>query len=277
MERTTVEEIVIKPETGLGLLDLRDAFRYRELLYFLVWRDIKVRYKQSVLGVAWVILKPLVTMVIFTVLFGRIAGFPSDGVPYAVFVMSGLIPWIFFSATLTASTGSIVGGGGLVSKVYFPRIIIPAGAVLSQVVDLLISFLLLLGMMAVYSVMPGWGILWTPFLFVFAGIAAIGPGMFFSALYVKYRDVGHVMPFMVQVWMYVTPVIYPASFIPERYRWVMYINPMSGVVEAFRASLLPGRAADLPLIFSSMAISAAMLAAGFLYFKSVERTFADNI
>jgi len=271
------KEILISPRERVGVEDLKDVVRYHELLFFLTWRDIKVRYKQSVLGVAWVLLKPLATMAIFTVIFGRIAKLPSDGAPYPVFVLAGLVPWSFFASALGDSTMSVVSGGRLISKVYFPRIIVPMGAALSQMVDLVISFALLLIVMAAYGVHPGMKAAWVPLLFIFTTVAALGPGLLFSALFVKYRDVGHLIPFVVQIWMYVTPVIYPAGFVPEGYRWVLYLNPMTGVVETFRACLLPGKPFDLGLILASGCVSVTMFAVGAYYFRRVERGFADVI
>jgi len=277
MAEDSAKYLTIKPFTTRGLFDLSEVLRYRELLYFFVWRDIKVRYKQSVLGVAWVVLKPVVAMAIFTVIFGRIARFPSDGVPYAVFVLAGIIPWNFFSSSVTGASNSIVGGGGLLNKVYFPRLIAPFSATLTPLVDAAIPLVLLFGMAVYYGITPGPAVLWTPLIFILAALTALGPGMLFAALYVKYRDVGHILPFVVQVWMYVTPVIFPADFIPPAYRWALYLNPMSGVVEAFRACLFPGKVADPALILSSVAISAVMFLVGLYYFRSVERSFADNI
>ncbi len=277
MERQAVPETVIDPRTALDFFDFREVLGFRGLLYFLVWRDVKVRYKQSVLGIAWVLLKPLATMAIFTVIFGRIAKFPSEGAPYSVFVLTGLIPWSYFSSTLLGSASSIVGGGGLISKVYFPRLIAPVAAALSQMVDALISFLFLLALMLIYGITPGAGLLLVPLLFIYAAVTALGPGMLFAALYVKYRDVGHLVPFVAQVWMYLTPVIYPPSFIPGRYGWLLYLNPMSGVVEAFRAALLPDKTADPMLLASSLVVSGILFLAGLLYFRAVERSFADNI
>lgn len=272
-----VNEIVIEPRKGFDAIDLKEIFRFRELFFFLALRDIKVRYKQSLLGVAWVVLRPLITMAIFSVIFGRLAGLPSDGAPYPIFVLLGLIPWGFFSGTLSTSSASIVAGSNLISKVYFPRVIVPMGSALSQMVDVLVSLVLLVIVMLFYGIMPGTAVLTLPLLLVFIAITALGPGLFLSALNVKYRDVGHIVPFFVQVWMYVTPVIYPPSFIPERYRWLLYINPMTGAVEVFRAAFLPAKTVDLQLLGVSAAISVAMFIFGLYYFRSVERTFADNI
>jgi len=272
-----VNEIIIEPRKGFDAIDLKEIFRFRELFFFLAWRDIKVRYKQSLLGVAWVVLRPLITMAIFSVIFGKLAGLPSDGAPYPIFVLLGLIPWGFFSGTLSTASASVVAGGNLISKVYFPRVIVPLGSALSQMVDMLISLALLVIVMLFYGITPGAATLALPLLLAFIAVAALGPGLFLSALNVKYRDVGHIVPFFVQVWMYVTPVIYPPSFIPERYRWLLYINPMTGAVEAFRAAFLTAKTVDLHLLAFSAAISIAMFIFGLYYFRSVERTFADNI
>jgi len=270
-------EILIAPQKVSITRNLTEVLRFRELLFFLVWRDIKVRYKQSVLGFAWVVFKPLLTMIVFTVIFGRVAKFPSDGVPYPIFVLMGIIPWGFFSSTLNSSTNSVVSGSNLISKVYFPRIIVPIGTSLSLMVDVLVSFVLLLVMMAIYGIMPGAGVVFLPLLFVLVAVTALGPGMLFSAMYVKYRDVGYAIPVLAQIWMYVTPVIYPAGFIPERFRWLLYFNPMTGVIEAFRGCLLPGKQVDMTLLAGSCAISAVMFIAGYYYFNLMERSFADNI
>ncbi|MBI5189387.1 MAG: ABC transporter permease [Nitrospirae bacterium] len=271
------QEIVIGPRRPGVSLGLSDVFRYRELLFFLVWRDLKVRYKQSLLGVGWVLLRPLISMTIFSAVFGRLARLPSEGAPYPVFVLLGLIPWGYFSGTFSGSTGSIVAGGNLISKVYFPRVIVPLGGSLSNLVDVLITMPMLMMVMLYYGVIPGASALLAPVMLVFVAVTALGPGLMLSALNVKYRDVGHLVPFFVQVWMYVTPVIYPASFVPERYRWMLYINPMTGVVEAFRAAFLPGKPLDAGLLAVSAAVSLVMFLLGLYYFKSVERTFADNI
>jgi lipopolysaccharide transport system permease protein len=272
-----LNEIVIDPRTSNGIADLREILSFRGLLYFLVLRDIKVRYKQSLLGIAWVVLKPLAAIAIFTIIFGKVARFPSDGAPYPIFVLIGLIPWNFFSSVMTNSTNSIVNGSNLVSKVYFPRILVPVGASLSLMVDVLVSFALLLFMMAFYGMAPGAAIAWAPLLLIFAVITALGPGLLFSALYVKYRDVGHIIPFLLQIWLYATPVVYPADFIPAKYNWLLYVNPMAGVVEAFRACIIPDKPFNLMLIAASVFTSIFMFAIGFYYFRRVEKTFADII
>lgn len=272
-----LQETVIAPKRSRVSLDLAEVYRFRELLFFLVWRDIKVRYKQSLLCVGWVLIRPLVSMLIFSFIFGRLARLPSEGVPYPVFVLLGLIPWGYFSGTFTDSTGSVVAGGNLISKVYFPRIIVPVSGSLSQLVDVFISMFLLVGVMLYYGVTPGASALLSPVLLVFVALTALGPGMILSALNVKYRDVRHLVPFLVQVWMYLTPVLYPASFVPEKYRWLMYLNPMTGVTESFRAAFLPGKQLDAAMLGVSASVSALMFVAGLYYFKSVERTFADNI
>jgi lipopolysaccharide transport system permease protein len=255
-------ETVIIRRKGWIPIDFRELWVFRELLFFLSWRDIKVKYKQSLLGIAWVILRPVVGMVIFSILFGRIAKFPSEGVPYPIFVFIGLLPWTYFSTSLTASTTSLVSGANLVSKIYFPRIMIPMSANLSNMLDFFISLTVLIIMMIYYKIIPQTGIILAP-IFIFAiFITALGPGMLFSALNVRYRDVGYVVPFIVQIWMFLTPVIYPVSFIPEKYRLLMYLNPMSGLIESFRASVLGHMELNMN---------------GLFYFKKVEQTFADVI
>lgn len=270
-------EITIRPRNGLDISVLREVYSFRELLYSLVLRDIKVRYKQTVLGVAWVLFKPLFTMAVFTFIFGRLAKFPSDGVPYPVFVMTGLIPWNYFSGALSASSYSMLTERHLISKIYFPRIISPLAASVSHAIDVFISFLLLLVLMGMYGVFPSTGIVFVPLLFLAAFVAAIGPGLLFSALMVRYRDVGQIVPFLTQVWMYATPVIYPVAFIPEKYRWLLYLNPVCGVVEGFRACLLPGKSVDMAAIGASVLVSTVMFIVGFYYYIRVERSFADVI
>ncbi len=270
-------EIVIKPQRGWVPLNLGELWEFRGLLYFLTWRDVKVKYKQSVLGVAWVIFRPLITMAIFSLLFGRLGKFPSEGVPYPIFVFLGLLPWTFFSASLTETTMSLVTSTNLISKIYFPRIIIPVSAGLANLLDFVVSMSMLLIMMFYYKVVPQPGILLAPALVLAIFVAMLGPGLLFSAVNVRYRDVKYIIPFLVQIWMFVTPVIYPVSFVPEKYRLLMYLNPVAGPIEAFRAAVLGHTAINATGLFISMAVSVALFFAGLLYFRRVERTFADVI
>lgn len=267
---------VIESPKGWRMLDWRELWAYRELLWVLTMRDIKVRYKQTVLGAAWAIIRPVLTMLIFSVVFGQLAKMPSDGFPYPVFVYAGLLPWTFFAASIGASGQSLVGSAHLVSKVYFPRLIIPLSSVGAGLVDLLISTAILLLMMLWYGV--GWSVnlLAAPLLLLAVVFTALGVGTLLSALTVAYRDFTHVTPFLVQIWMYVTPVVFPVSLVPERWQWLMYLNPMTGLVEGFRSAFL-GKPFDLTGLGISFAIAAAFFIIGVAYFEKVERRFADII
>jgi len=268
--------VVIEPRTGWHMLDWRELWAYRELLWALTTRDIRVRYRQTVLGAAWAIIRPVLTMVIFSVVFGHLAKMPSDGFPYPVFVYAGLLPWIFFAASIGSSGQSLVGSASLVSKVYFPRLIIPLTSVGAGLVDFLISAGVLLLMMVWYGVGWSWQLLAAPLLLVALVVAAVGTGTLLSALTVAYRDFTHITPFLVQVWMYATPVIFPVSLVPERWQWVLYLNPMTGLVEGFRSAFL-GKPFDLTGIGVSLVIAVAILVVGVAYFEKVERRFADII
>jgi lipopolysaccharide transport system permease protein len=267
---------VIEPIRGWHALDLRELWAYRELLLVLTMRDIKVRYKQTVLGAAWAILQPFATMVVFTIFFGHLANMPSDGYPYPVFVYSALVPWTFFANAITSSSNSLVGSAHLVTKVYFPRLIIPLSAVGVGIVDFAVASSILLAMMLFYGV--GWSLnlLMAPVLLLAIMFAALGAGTCLSALTVSYRDFRYVVPFMVQLWMFVTPVVYPASLVPTQWRWLFYLNPMSGLIEGFRSVFLAK-----PFDFFGLAISAGvaigLLLVGVAYFGRVERRFADII
>lgn len=267
---------VIEPTQGWRMLDWRELWAYRELLWVLAMRDVKVRYKQAVLGAAWAVIRPFTTMVIFSVVFGALAKIPSDGYPYPVFVFAGLLPWTFFSSAISASGQSLVGSSHLVSKVYFPRLIIPLASVGGGLVDLLISTGILLLMMLWYGVAWSWGLLAAPLLLLAVVFTALGVGTLLSALTVAYRDFTHLTPFLVQVWMYVTPVIFPVSIVPRQWQWLLYLNPMTGLVEGFRAAFL-GKRFDMLGLFISFAIALAVFAWGVAYFEKVERRFADII
>lgn len=273
--------IVIEPRRGLAALKLGDVWAYRELLYFLVWRDVKVRYKQTVLGVLWVVLQPLASMAIFTVLFGILLKVPSGDAPYPVFAYAGLLPWGYFSAALSRSSGSVVGSAHLISKVYFPRLIVPLAGVMAGLVDFAISFVMLLIVMLCFGLTPTVGIVLVPVFVLLAMITALGFGLWLSALHVRYRDIGYLVPFLVQIWMYLTPVVYGSSIVPERYRFLLSLNPMTGVVEGFRWALLGQSFGDgqfsLPLFAISVAISLGVLVSGAFYFRTTERDFADVI
>ena len=268
---------VITPRRGWGSLGLRELWEYRELLYFLTWRDIMVRYRQTFLGVAWAILQPLLTMLVFSIFFGRLARVPSDGVPYPLFALTALVPWTFFSYGLTQSANSVVANQQLVSKVYFPRLAIPVATVFSGVVDVVLAFLLLLAMMAWYGVAPSPRAVWLPAFVLLALVAALGVGLWLSALNVLYRDVRYLVPFLTQFWLFATPIAYPSSMLGEPWRTVYGLNPMTGVVEGFRWALLGTSVAPGPMLAVSSAAAVAILVGGALYFRRMERTFADVI
>jgi len=274
---TRKPSVVIQPHKSLFRLDLIDVWRYRELLYFLVWRDVKVRYKQTAIGAGWVMLQPLVTMAIFTVIFGKLARIPSDGLPYPVFAFTALLPWSYFSQALTRSANSVVGSSNLVEKIYFPRLLIPFAASVAPVVDLFFSFLVLLVLMAWYNIAPTWGLLALPLFVGLAIMVALAVGLWSSALNVRYRDVGHTIPFISQLWMYASPVVYPVSMVPEKWRMLYSLNPMVGVIEGFRWALLGKERPDFMVMAISSIVVLALLAGGIVYFKRMERTFADII
>lgn len=267
---------VIRPSRGWASLNLRELWAHRELLYFLIWRDVKVRYKQTLLGAAWAVLQPVATMVVFSLFFGRLAGVPSEGIPYPVFTLAGLVPWTFFSQGLTQAANSLVGNQSLITKVYFPRLAIPAASVLSGLVDFALAFLILLGIMLGYGIVPSARALWILPLLVLAFVTALGVGLWLSALNVQFRDVRYVLPFLAQIWLLATPIAYPSSLLSEPWRTVYGLNPMAGVVEGFRWALL-GTAAPGPILAASALAALALLASGALYFRRMERTFADVV
>jgi lipopolysaccharide transport system permease protein len=269
--------IRIRPARGWAPLDLREVREYRELLYFLVWRDVKVRYKQTVLGVAWVVLQPLATTLIFTIIFGNLAKIPSENLPYAVFAMAGLIPWNYFSTAFSRGGASLVGNASLLSKVYFPRLIIPTASILGGLVDTAIVFLLLIGLMIFYGITPTWAVITLPLFLLFTIATALGISLWLSALNVQYRDVGYIVPFIAQFWMYATPIVYPASMIPEQWRFIYALNPMTGVVEGFRWALFgTGEGPGVPLAISVIMVFVLVISGAF-FFKRMEDTFADVV
>lgn len=278
-----IPTVLIEPTRGWTSLRLGDVWEYRELLYFLVWRDVKVRYKQTVLGAAWAILQPLMTMVVFTIFFGKLAGVGSDGLPYPIFSYAALLPWTFFAQGLSQSSDSLVGSANLVRKVYFPRLVIPAASVLAGVVDFAIAFVVLFALMAYYGIWPSAAVIFLPLLLLLAFATALGVGMWLSALNVQYRDVRYVLPFFIQLWLFVTPVIYPASKVTGKLEelglpnWLYGLNPMVGVVEGFRWSLLGVGTRPGPVILASAAVTTALLVSGAFYFRRMERTFADVV
>ena len=267
----------IGPAQGWIPLRVRDVWEYRELLYFLIWRDVKVRYKQTVLGVGWAIIQPLLTMVVFSVFFGRLANMPSDGVPYPIFAFAGLAPWTFFVHGLNQASNSLVGGANLIKKVYFPRLVMPAAAVLSGIIDFALTFGVLLGMMFFYGIVPSGRVLAVVPLVILAMVTSLGVALWLSALNVEFRDVRYVVPFLSQFWLFATPIAYPSSLLPEHWRAVYAINPMVGVVEGFRWALLGSGTAPGPMILVSVVVALALLVSGAFYFRRMEATFADVV
>jgi lipopolysaccharide transport system permease protein len=276
--------LLIRPTRGLGSLNLQDLWVYRELIYFMTWRDLKVRYKQTVLGVAWAVLQPFLRMVVYTFLFGGVAKLSSEGLPYPLFSFAGLLPWTLFAKALGDAGRSMVTNRNMITKVYFPRMIIPLASVLSGVVDFLIAFLVLVGMMVYYELKPGsvfeftwsWALLTLPLLLLLAMVTALGASLWLSAMNVIYRDVGYILPFLTDMWFFITPVVYSTSEIPEKLQFLYSINPMTGVVEGFRWALL-GTPAPGPMVFVSDLVSLIMLVTGLFYFRRMERSFADEI
>jgi lipopolysaccharide transport system permease protein len=267
----------IRPSRGWKAVELRELWCYRELLYFLTLRDIQLRYKQTALGVAWAVIQPLLTMAVFTIFFGKLGGLPSDGKPYALFVLAALLPWQLFSYALTQSSQSLANEQRLITKVYFPRLIVPLASVLSGVVDFLVAFALMLGGMVLFGVKPGWGIVTVPGFALFALVAALAVGLWLSALNVQYRDVRYTLPFLTQFWMFLTPVAYPASLVPAAYRPLYGVNPMAGVVEGFRWALLGTEVPDWALMAVSGGVVVVLFAGGLFYFRWLEKTFADVV
>ena len=268
---------VIQPSKGLLQLDLHSVWRSRELLYFLIWRDILTRYKQTAIGAAWVVIQPLISMIIFTLIFSRLAKIPSDGIPYPIFVFTALLPWSYFAQALAKTSGSVVNSSNLVTKIYFPRLLIPLAASIAPVVDLIFSFLTLLMLMAWYKIVPTWGLLSLPLFMGLAIATALAVGLWSSALNVKYRDVGSIIPFVVQIWMYASPVAYPVSLVPEKWRLLYSLNPMVGVIEGFRWALLGKESPDFMAMTASATVVMLLLAGGVVYFKRMELSFADVI
>jgi lipopolysaccharide transport system permease protein len=271
------EVVRIRPSAGWRALNLREMWRYRELLLFLAWRDVQLRYKQTALGVAWAVIQPLFTMVVFSIFFGTLAKVPSDGVPYALFALVGLLPWQLFAFALTQSSQSLVAEQRLITKVYFPRLIVPLASVLSGLADFLVAFVLVLVMMALNAVLPTWNLLAVPLLVLFAVLTALAVGLWLAALNVRYRDVRYAVPFLTQVWMFATPVAYPSSLVPSAYRPLYGLNPMAGVVEGFRWALLGLGEPPAALMSVSVLTVLALLVGGMYYFRRLEREFADIV
>lgn len=277
MQELIKNETIIRPSGGALSSKLFDLWRYRELLLILAWRDIKVLYKQSFIGILWVVLRPLMSMAILSFIFGKVVNLPSGGIPYPVFVLLGLLPWTYFSSSLSASTTSILSSANLVSKVYFPRILIPIAANLATLVDFSISFVIVILMLIIYGIPVSAWLLLTPLMVVLLFIASVGPGMLLGALNVRYRDVGQTFPFILQIWMFLTPVIYPMEFLPQDYRMFLYLNPMVGPIETFRALAIADAHVNVTGLFISLASAVVMMMVGYFYFRKVEKTFADII
>jgi homopolymeric O-antigen transport system permease protein len=274
---SSVPSFQIEPSTRWPALGLRELWEYRELLYFLTWRDIKVRYKQTALGAAWAVIQPFFLMVVFSLFFGRLAGVPSDGVPYPIFSFCGLLPWQLFANSLTQSSNSLVGSQNLITKVYFPRLVVPISAVLAGLVDFAIAFVILLAMLFFYGIVPGWQIVALPGLIVLAVMTALSVGLWLSALNVQYRDVRYTINFLVQFWLFATPVAYPSSIVPEKWRVVYGLNPMVGVVDGFRWALLGRPESPGLLLAVSSVVVLLLLAGGLYYFRRMEQQFADIV
>ncbi|MDA8174636.1 MAG: ABC transporter permease [Nitrospiraceae bacterium] len=267
----------IRPSRGLVSLKLDELWEHRELLYFLTWRDIKVRYKQTLLGAGWAIIQPFFTMVVFSLFFGKLAKMPSDNIPYPIFSFAALVPWTFFSNGLNQASNSLVGSANLITKVYFPRLAIPLASVLVGAVDFTLSFMVLIVMMFYFGLTPTVNILWLPLLLVLVVVISLGVALWLSALNVKFRDVRYVIPFLTQVWLFATPIAYPSSLLKQPWKTIYGINPMAGVVEGFRWALLGTKTAPGPIIIVSAVMSMLVLVTGAIYFRSTEKTFADLV
>jgi lipopolysaccharide transport system permease protein len=276
-EPSTSFHLLIEPSQGWQALNLRELWRYREMLFFFTWRDIKVRYRQTVLGAAWAVLQPVLTMIIFSVIFGELARLPSQGIPYPVFTYTALLPWQLFAFALTSSSNSLITNQQLITKVYFPRLIIPLSSVIAGLMDFLIAFGVLLLMMLYYGITPTTAMWLLPLFLLLALASATGVGLWLSALNVEYRDIRYVVPFLTTFWMYATPIAYSSELIPEQWRWVFSLNPMTGVVEGFRWALLGKSALDVPSLLVSAAAVGVIFVTGLYYFKRMETGFADVI
>jgi lipopolysaccharide transport system permease protein len=271
-------ELILEPSRGWRKLNLGELWAYRELLYFLIWRDVKVRYKQTLIGAAWAIIQPLLTMIVFSLFFGQLAGIPSEGVPYPIFSYAALVPWTFFANGLTNVSNSLVSSGNLIKKVYFPRLVIPLASVLSGLVDFALAFAVLLLMMLLYGILPTAVILALPLFVLLALITSLAVGMWLSALNVQFRDVRYVLPFLIQFWLFATPIAYPSSLIENELVRTLYgINPMAGVVEGFRWALLGSPMPPLPMLLASALTASVALISGLFYFRRMEKSFADIV
>jgi lipopolysaccharide transport system permease protein len=269
--------IRIRPASDRLASGLKELWQYRELLYFLIWRDVKVRYKQTAIGAAWAIIQPLMTMIIFTVVFGKFANMPSDGLPYPIFSFAALLPWTYFSKALNQSVSSVVADANLITKVYFPRLLLPLSAVVGGLIDFAIAFVFLLAMMAWYGLAPQWGILLLPFFVLLTMLTALSVSVWLSVVNVRYRDVGQAIPFLVQIWLFASPVAYSASVVPENWRFLYNLNPLAGIIEGFRWALLGSQNPPIVSLLSTTAVVVALLYGGIVFFKRMEKTFADVV
>ncbi len=273
----SVPVFIIRPSKGLVTLNLRELWQYRELLYILIWRDIKVRYKQTAVGAAWAVIQPFLAMVVFSLIFGRLAKIPSEGLPYPIFAYSALLPWQFFAKALTEASTSLVVNERVITKVYFPRLLVPTAVVLAGLLDFGIAFLILLGMMVFYGITPSWFILFIPLFLLLAIITALGVSFWLSALDVEYRDVRYTLPFLTQLWFFATPVVYPSTIVPPSWRALYGLNPMVGVIEGFRWALLGSAPPDPRMLLVSSLLASLLFMSGLIYFRRMERTLADRI
>jgi lipopolysaccharide transport system permease protein len=279
MAETTIplQHTRIEPTTGFVSLKLGEVWEYRELLYFLIWRDVKVRYKQTALGVAWAVIQPLMTMIVFSIFFGKLGKMASDGVPYPIFSFAALVPWTLFATGLTMGTNSLIGSSNLIKKVYFPRLIIPTATVLAGLVDFFVAFGVLLILMAGYGIVPTFNLLWLPAFLVLTLVTSLGISLWLSAINVEYRDVKYVVPFLTQIWLFATPIAYSSSLLDEPWRTIYGINPMVGVVEGFRWALLGTNTQPGSMVFVSAVAAVLLLVSGAFYFRRMERVFADVV
>ncbi|MEW6188200.1 MAG: ABC transporter permease [Thermodesulfobacteriota bacterium] len=269
--------IRIEASKGWVSLKLRELWSYRELLYFLIWRDIKVRYKQTILGASWAVIQPFFTMVVFSLFFGKLAKMPSDGIPYPIFSYAALVPWSFFANGLNQASNSLVGNSNLIKKIYFPRMSMPIASVCGGIVDFALAFIMLVGMMFYYGMIPTGHVFWLPFFLILAFVTSLGTSLWLSAMYVHFHDVRHIIPFLIQIWLFATPIVYPGSLLSEPWRTLYGINPMVGVVEGFRWALLGVDTAPGPIIIVSSCAALGLLISGAFYFRRMEKSFADVV
>jgi lipopolysaccharide transport system permease protein len=269
--------MIIRPSRRWAFPDLGELWEHRELLYFFAWRDIKVRYKQTVLGAAWAVIQPFFTMIVFTIFFGNFAKIPSEGLPYSIFSYAALVPWTYFANSVSQASSSMVAQRGIITKVYFPRVIVPLASMISGLLDFAIAFAVLVAMMLYYRIFPTFNILLVPLLLLFSVVTALAVGLWLSALNVVYRDVQYAVPFLVQFWLFATPIVYPSTLVPARWRPILGLNPMTGVVEGFRWSLLGSGEGLSPMFAVSVLVVLLLLITGLLYFRHMERTFADVV